>query len=912
MKYISKIVVIVAFFSAAYPSLASPPAVSIFSLPDTTVGAPYSQIIRASGGASPYTWSIASGSLPPGLILDDKIFSGAFLDATYSEQDPTNSWTDSGNVDGKRRLHFTSPSVAEGYGGLNQVFFDLGVGNTYKVSFDIAQIPDMNQGTSIGIRVLVDDNLVLSDVPPSGHYEVEFEATTTSHTVLVRVLNNTLGAGRVRDFDFYNLLLELVDLAPGNFTSARVSGTPTIAGTYPFEVQVTDVSLESDSADLSIVVGPPPSITTTSLLNTTVGAVYSQTLEATGGVMPYFWSVIAGSLPDGLTINSSTGEILGTVTVDGVFSFAAQIADDNSVTDSQALSITVNAAPTITTLALLALPGATVNDPYSLILQATGGEAPLSWSVSSGSLPTGLSLNSSTGEISGEPTVVQTTSFTIQATDAHSVSSMKAFNLRVNPMPAIVTSSLPAADAGASYSQALQGSGGAAPYVWSILNGSLPPGLTLSNPTFPDNFLGSTYSEQDSTDSWADSGTVDGKRRLHFVSCLSGSCFSVSGDYGELNQVFTGLQAGNTYKASFDVNQNPDINQGTIIATQVLVDGNLILEGPAPSGRYVVEFVATGTSHTVSVRIINNRLGNGRVRDFDFYNLKLELTNLTPGNLAIARISGIPTTFGTYPFEVQVMDANNVSIVSSLHIAVGNTPASNTTVTVGPLSRVTISFPSVTHGGQTTVTTNLGGQPPPTGFKLGTPATYYGISTTAQFTAPVQVCISWTEGQFNNENNLKLWHFDDTNWTNITESGYPDTVNNRICGLTTSFSDFAIFEKKQIVATIDIKPGASPNTINLGSHGTVAVAIFSTATFDVRTVDPLSVTLAGAPVRLRSNGTPMASFQNINNDGLLDLVVHVSTQALQFSSAYQVANLVGYTSDNTEVIGSDTVGVTRE
>jgi len=112
-----------------------------------------------------------------------------------------------------------------------------------------------------------------------------------------------------------------------------------------------------------------------------------------------------------------------------------------------------------------------------------------------------------------------------------------------------------------------------------------------------------------------------------------------------------------------------------------------------------------------------------------------------------------------------------------------------------------------------------------------------------------------------------------------------------------------------IPVQIDIKPGSFPNSINLGSQGTVPVAIFSTATFDARMVDPLSITLANASVALKGKGTPMASFQDVNQDGLLDLVVHVDTQALQLTVGDTVAILEGQTFDGRRIRGSDSVRV---
>lgn len=83
------------------------------------------------------------------------------------------------------------------------------------------------------------------------------------------------------------------------------------------------------------------SIETTFLENGRVSGVYSDTLEASGGTEPYEWSVTAGALPGGLTLNASTGEISGTPTEDGTFNFTVQVEDDAAETDTQALSIQV-------------------------------------------------------------------------------------------------------------------------------------------------------------------------------------------------------------------------------------------------------------------------------------------------------------------------------------------------------------------------------------------------------------------------------------------------------------------------------------------------------------------------------------------------------------------------------------------
>ena len=117
------------------------------------------------------------------------------------------------------------------------------------------------------------------------------------------------------------------------------------------------------------------------------------------------------------------------------------------------------------------------------------------------------------------------------------------------------------------------------------------------------------------------------------------------------------------------------------------------------------------------------------------------------------------------------------------------------------------------------------------------------------------------------------------------------------------------YDSNVLTVAIDIKPNALPNTINLGSNGTVAVAILSTPSFDATTVDPGSVTLASAPVKLRGQAAPMASFDDVNGDGLPDLVLHVSTQSMVLSFADVEAILEGMTFDGTKIKGVDTIRI---
>lgn len=110
--------------------------------------------------------------------------------------------------------------------------------------------------------------------------------------------------------------------------------------------------------------------------------------------------------------------------------------------------------------------------------------------------------------------------------------------------------------------------------------------------------------------------------------------------------------------------------------------------------------------------------------------------------------------------------------------------------------------------------------------------------------------------------------------------------------------------------SIAIKPGTPPPVpLNLEGHGTIPVAILSSATFDARTVDPSTVTLAGAPVKRKPNGTLMWSFEDVNGDGFIDMVVHVAASDLQLTETDTEAKLEGKTVDGSIIRGSEAIQI---
>jgi hypothetical protein len=262
-----------------------------------------------------------------------------------------------------------------------------------------------------------------------------------------------------------------------------ITGTPDVTGTYDFSVQVRDTK-QGIARPLQIFVPTTPlSIDTTSLPGGDTGYAYSQTLQASGGTGSYIWSIVEGAaaLPDGLSLNASTGEISGNPTTAGTSYFTVQV--DSGTTVTRALSIYIsNTPPSITETSL---PSGNVDVPYSQTFHATGGSLDYVWSVFSGTLPAGLSLNADTGEISGTPTTQGTTPFTIRVSDGY-MTDDQGISLTINPpVLTITTDSLLYGNVGISYSQTLQATGGYGTNTWSIVEGSsaLPPGLTLTAST---------------------------------------------------------------------------------------------------------------------------------------------------------------------------------------------------------------------------------------------------------------------------------------------------------------------------------------------------------------------------------------------------------------------------------------------
>ncbi len=213
--------------------------------------------------------------------------------------------------------------------------------------------------------------------------------------------------------------------------STEVVTLPSGLAVGNYDLVVTDQSGNQAQATFSVTGAPPTTITASSQWPTGIqGQSYGPiTLTANGTGPAYTWSIVKGSPPAGLSLDSSKGTISGTLANTATSSsFTVQAANQYGSTQEQ-FTINVSALPAITTTTLAS---ATVGQSYRAQFEASG-TTPITWSVSSNNLPAGLNLDHASGVISGTPTSgAQSADITVQATnsDGH---VEKQFHLTVNP-----------------------------------------------------------------------------------------------------------------------------------------------------------------------------------------------------------------------------------------------------------------------------------------------------------------------------------------------------------------------------------------------------------------------------------------------------------------------------------------------
>ena len=576
--------------------------ISDVTVPQAQRGVEYSfdltTITSGTGTAAPpYTYSLAQGTLPSGLVLSS-----------------------SGVISG---VNCVSTNGVNPFG--------------VRVTSALGVVADFINGDDLGINMTAG---------PGGACSLTLTLPGAATTWPVNTAySSTLTASGGNGSYTYSLNSGALPTGLTLNADGSITGTPTVAGTYTFKAKVVDTSGANGFADFTIqITNINVTIGPASLPGGTSGTAYSQLLSPTGGTGPYSCSITAGALPGGISLTNNT--LTGTPTSAGSYNFTVTCTDSLGNTGTKDYSLTV-AAGDVLTIGPATMPAGTVGATYATqTMTATGGDGvgPYTYAVTAGTLPNGLSLTTG-GVLSGIPTVAGTYTFTVTGTDSTGGDfGSKQYTVVVSAATITIgPASLPGGTSGTAYSQLLTPTGGTGPYTCSITAGALPGGISLTNNTLTGTptSAGSYNFTVTCTDSYGNSGS-----RNYSLTVAAGNVLTIgpasmpAGTVGAayVNQTMTATGGDGVGPYTYAV------TAGTLPNGLTLTNG-VVSGTPTAAGTYT--FTVTGTDST------GGDFGSKQYTVIVAPPVPLTVgpATITPPEVGKAYSTNLTTTGGTGPYQ---------------------------------------------------------------------------------------------------------------------------------------------------------------------------------------------------------------------------------------------------------------------
>ncbi|EPD42980.1 hypothetical protein HMPREF9701_01231 [Delftia acidovorans CCUG 274B] len=433
-------------------------AIAPTSLPNGFVNFPYNATVSASGGTAPYTYAITAGSLVPGLALNTStgLISGTPFASGTSNL--TITATDANSATGSRIYNFVIAPQAPVAGPVsatvaansssNPITLNLSGGAAASVA--VASAASHGTATASGTSITYTPTAGYSGPDSFTYSATNATGTSSPATVSITVSaptialtptslpNGTTGSSYSTTLSAsggmapYTYAITAGSLPVGlslNVSTGVISGTPSSSGTTNLTITATDANSATGSRAYTFAINAQAPVA--GAVSATVAANSSAnpiTLNLSGGAAI---SVTVASAASHGTATASGTSVTYTPTTgySGSDSFTYTATNTSGTSSPATVSITVS-APTLA-VAPASLNAGLQGTTYSATVSASGGTAPYSYTISSGSLPAGMSLNTSTGTISGTPSSSGTSSFTVTATDANGATGSRAYSVAV-------------------------------------------------------------------------------------------------------------------------------------------------------------------------------------------------------------------------------------------------------------------------------------------------------------------------------------------------------------------------------------------------------------------------------------------------------------------------------------------------